>query len=100
MSDDDMRAAAERFAALDTDERRLPEPPKEKLPHARYYLRAARWGLEEMVRSRQTGAGFMFHLVAVAAVARAVPAVLMASDRKLSDVHHTVIGAWAQRTKP
>ena len=72
MTDDDLR-----FAELDPDEQRQPEPPKEKLPHARYYLRAARWGFQAMVKNRQMGAGFMFHLVAVASVARAVPEVLI-----------------------
>jgi hypothetical protein len=73
---------------------------EEKLPHARYYLRAALWGFEAMVKNRQMGAGFMFHLVAVASVARAVPEVLIKTDRKLSDAHKAVIGDWSQRTKP
>jgi hypothetical protein len=38
MTDDELRAAA--------------EPPEEKLPHARYYLRATRWGFEAMVKNR------------------------------------------------
>jgi hypothetical protein len=100
MADDERKAAAEQFAALDPDEQRQAEPPKEKLPHARYYLRAARWGFEAMVKNRQMGAGFMFHLVAVASVARAVPEVLITTDRKLSDAHRAVIGEWSQRTRP
>jgi hypothetical protein len=42
----------------------------------------------------------MFHLVAVASVARAVPEVLMTTDRKLSDAHRAMIGEWSQCTKP
>ena len=54
MTDDDLRAAAAKFAELDNDEQPLPERPKEKLPRARSYLRAAR-GFDEMVEKQHMG---------------------------------------------
>ena len=74
--------------------------PKAKLPRARSYLRAARWGFDELVEKQHMGVPLIFHLVAVAAVARAVPEALIKTDRKLSDAHHKLIGEWAQRTRP
>jgi hypothetical protein len=100
MTDDDLRAAAAKFAELDDDEQRLPELPKEKLPRARSYLRAARWGFDEMVHKQHMGVAFVFHLASIAAVARAVPEVLIKTDSRLSDAHRAVIGEWAKRTKP
>ena len=55
MTDDDLRPAAAKSAKLDDDEQPLPEPPKEKLPRARPYLRAARWGFDEMVEKQHMG---------------------------------------------
>ena len=57
MTDEDLRAAAAKFAELDDDEQRLPAPPREKLL-ARSYLRAAVWGFDEMVRQRHVGVQF------------------------------------------
>ena len=100
MADDELKAAASKFAELDDDEQRQPQPPQEKLPSARSYLRAARWGFHEMVEKQHMGAAFIFHLAAIASVARAVPEVLIKTDRKLSDAHRAVIGDWSARTKP
>jgi hypothetical protein len=97
---DDLRAAAAKFAELDDDEQRRPEPPKEKLPRARSYLRAARWGFNEMVEQRHLGAAFIFHLAGVVTVARAVPQALTNTDCEQSDAHRKVIGEWFERTKP
>lgn len=98
-NDDDLRAAAAKFAELDDGEQRLPAPPKEKLPRARSYLLAAVWGFEEMVKQRYVGVQFMFHLIAVAAVARAVPEALK-TDGQLSAEHEALIAEWRARTKP
>jgi hypothetical protein len=98
MTDDELRTAAARL-----DEVEPPAPdntPKAKLPTARSYLKAARWGFYEMVRQRHVGIAFIFHLAAIAAVARAVPEALIKTDSKLSDTHRTVIGKWSERTKP
>jgi hypothetical protein len=102
MTDDEPQAAADRMAELERsgiyDE--LLARAKAKLPGARSYLRAAKWGFDEMVEKQHMGVAFIFHLAAIAAVARAVPEVLIKTDRKLSDAHRAVIGEWSQRTKP
>lgn len=98
MNNDDLRAVAAKFAKLDHDEQQS-QPPKEKLPRARSYLRAATWGFEEMVRQQHVGVQFIFHLIAVAAVARAVPDALK-TDSQLSAAHEALIGEWRARTKP
>ena len=99
MTDEELRAAAAKFAELDDDEQRLPAPPREKLPCARSYLRAAVWGFDEMVRQRHVGVQFIFHLVAIASVARAVPEALK-TDSQLSAGHEALIAEWRARTKP
>jgi hypothetical protein len=100
MTDDDLRAAAEKFAELDDDEQRQPEPPRPQLPSAREYLKAARWGFNHMVEQRVLEAAFVFHIVSVVTVARAVPIVLNARDRKRSAAHEAVIGEWWARSSP
>ena len=75
-------------------------PEEAKLPRARSYLRAATWGLHEMVEKQHMGAGFIFHLAGVVALARAVPEALTKTDREQSDAHRKVIGDWFERTKP
>jgi hypothetical protein len=87
MTDDAPQAAADQIA-------------EEKLPRARSYLRAAWWGFDEMVDKQHMGVAFVFHLASIAAVARAVPEVLIKTDSKLSDAHRAVIGEWAKGTKP
>ena len=47
MADDELEAAAVRIAALMDD---IAERPRTKLPQARHYLKAARWGFEQMVK--------------------------------------------------
>jgi hypothetical protein len=93
MTDDDLQEAAYGIAAEQ-------QRPKEKLPRARSYLHAARWGFWQMVKERHVGAPVIFHLAAIAAVARAVPDVLIRADCQLSDAHKAVIGEWRARTKP
>jgi len=99
MADNALKAAADRIAELlpdDPVERR----PKAKLPYARSYLKAARWGFDQMVKCRLLNEGFIFHLVSIATVARAVPIVLEKRDRKISGAHDAVIGEWWQRSHP
>jgi hypothetical protein len=97
MADDELKAAGERIAALMDD---LAERPRTKLPQARHYLKAARWGFEQIVKHRRQGAGFVFHIVGIVTVLRAVPLALNRRDRKLSDAHEAVIGEWWLRTQP
>jgi hypothetical protein len=97
MTDDELKAAAARLNVIDPP---APWPSRAKLPSARSYLRAAKWGFHKMVEKQHMGVAFIFHLAAIAAVARAVPEVLITTDRKLSDAHRAVIGDWSARTKP
>ncbi len=66
----DLETAAELLAALMDDE---PETPRPKLPQARRYLRAARWGFDQMVEHRHIGSAFVFHIIGILTVLRAVP---------------------------
>ena len=71
----------------------------EKLPYARKYLRAARWGLDVLLDRKPIGPGYLFHVAGLLATLRACQHVLMDRDWKLSPRHGEVIGAWKQRTK-
>ena len=94
MPDLDLDAAAERMAALMDDE---PEPPRPKLPQARRYLRAARWGFDQMVEHRHVGTAFVFHIIGILTVLRSVPFALRA-DGTFSAKHRAAIDEWWGRT--
>jgi hypothetical protein len=72
---------------------------EEKLPQARRYLRAARWGLNTMLEQKVLGAGYIFYVTGLLATLRAVPHILRHHDNKLSPQHQAVIEAWWMRTK-
>ena len=76
------------------------ERPRTKLPQGRHYLKAARWGFEEMVKHRHLGPAFVFHIVGILTMLRAVPFALYGKDRTLSVAHAAVIGDWWKRTDP
>lgn len=76
------------------------ERPRTKLPQARHYLNAARWGFEQMVKQRHVGSAFVFHIVGILTVLRAVPFALYGKDREISAAHAAVIGEWWKRTDP
>jgi hypothetical protein len=97
MADDELEAAAVRIAALMDD---LAERPRTKLPQARHYLKAARWGFEQMVKHRHLGSAFVFHIVGILTMLRAVPFALYGKDRTISAAHKAVIGEWWKRTDP
>jgi hypothetical protein len=92
---DDTDLAAEQMAAHLDD---LPEEPRPKLPQSRRYLRAAKWGFDEMVERHLTGTGFIFHVIGVVTMLRAVPFALHRVDRALSDEHRAAINDWWRRT--
>ena len=69
-----------------------------KLPQARHYLRAARWGIDEIVQRKPMDAGFMFHIVGILASLRAVQHALINADSKLSPTHKAVIAEWLRDT--
>jgi hypothetical protein len=72
---------------------------EEKLPQARRYLRAARFGLHTLLEQKIAGTGYIFHVIGLLTTLRAVPHVLMGHDSKLSPEHKAVITAWRTRTK-
>jgi hypothetical protein len=71
----------------------------EKLPCARRYLRAARWGLDDLLDKKPIGPGYLFHAIGLLSTLRACQHVLFNRDRKLSPRHEEVIGAWMRSTK-
>jgi hypothetical protein len=93
-NDIDIETAAEKMAALDD----LPEPPLPKLPQSRRYLRAAKWGFDAMVERHLVGTGFIFHVIGVVTMLRAVPFALYSVDRRISVEHRAAIDQWWQRT--
>ena len=92
--DDDLEVSAEQMAAHMDD---LPEPPWPKLPQSRRYLRAAKWGFDEMVDRHIVGTGFIFHVIGVVTMLRSVSFALYNADRKISVDHGTVVDQWWQR---
>jgi hypothetical protein len=69
-----------------------------KLPQSRYYLMAARYGIEALVSQRPMSEGFLFFLVGILASLRAVQHALLNHDSTLSDQHKAVIEAWKNQT--
>jgi hypothetical protein len=71
-----------------------------KLPQARLYLKAAQWGIDEMVKQQAYGSGYRFFLVGILASLRAVQHALYNHDRELSPEHRAAIDQWWKRTTP
>jgi hypothetical protein len=71
-----------------------------RLPQARMYLRAAQWGLDNLVKHSLEGYAFRFHAVGILAALRAVQHALYNHDRHLSPAHHSVITEWWESTLP
>jgi len=69
-----------------------------KLPQARLYFKAARWGLEEMVKRRLDGYAYRFHMIGILASLRTVQFALFNHDRTLSPLHAQAIDAWRAAT--
>ena len=69
-----------------------------KLPQARYYLRAARFGIQALADRRPLGAEFLFMCVGILASLRTVQFALLNHDSKLSRTHQTVIAKWREAT--
>jgi hypothetical protein len=57
-------------------------PELEKLPQARRYLRAARFGLHTLLELKIAGTGYIFHVIGLLTTLRAVPHVLTGHDSK------------------
>jgi hypothetical protein len=96
--DNELKAAADRIAALQSSNEGPDTFEAQKLPQARHYLTAAKWGFDQMVKQRRVGAGYVFHIIGVLTLLRAVPFALNRRDRKISPAHEAVIGDWWART--
>lgn len=69
-----------------------------KLPQARYYLRAARFGIQALADRRPLGAEFLFMCVGILASLRTVQFALFNHDSRLSPTHQAVIASWRKTT--
>jgi hypothetical protein len=65
-----------------------------KLPQARFYLRLARWGVDQLIDGRLMGEALGFHIIGILASLRAVQHALRNHDAKLSLEHKRVIDEW------
>ena len=65
-----------------------------KLPQARLYLKAATWGIDEMVRARLMGYPFRFFMIGILASLRAVQHALWNHDRHISPEHRKAVDEW------
>jgi hypothetical protein len=70
-----------------------------KLPQARYYLRAANYGIDALLAQHPMDEKFLFFVVGVLASLRAVQHALLNHDSTLSAQHKTAIEEW-KRTTP
>ena len=68
------------------------------LLQARRYVRAAKWGFENMLRTEPVGAAFHFHIIGIFAILRAVQSVTKEHDRWLSPKHAAAVTLWEKRT--
>src|SRR5690242_6771784 len=69
-----------------------------KLPQTRYYLRAARFGIEALADRKPLGAEFLFMCVGILASLRTVQFALLNHDSTLSPTHKAVIEKWKATT--
>lgn len=69
-----------------------------KLPQARLYYKAARWGFDKMVEKRHSGYAYRFHMIGILASLRTVQFALFNHDRKISPLHANAIDAWKTAT--
>jgi hypothetical protein len=65
-----------------------------KLPQARLYLDAARWGIDELVNRKHLGVPFQFFAIGILASLRAVQHALHNHDRHISPAHQKAIDEW------
>ena len=68
------------------------------LLQARRYVRAAKWGFDNMLRTEAMGAEFYFHIIGLFAILRAVPFVTKEYDSRLSPKHAAAVKRWEKRT--
>jgi hypothetical protein len=69
-----------------------------KLPQSSYYLRAAKYGIDALLKERPMDEGFLFYTVGILSSLRAVQHALLNRDSTLSPEHKRVIEAWKKST--
>ncbi len=69
-----------------------------KLPQSRYYLRAANYGIETLIKQHPMDEGFLFITAGILASLRAVQPSLLNHDSMLSEQHRSVIAQWQKST--
>ena len=69
-----------------------------KLPQSSYYLRAAKYGIDALLKQRPMDEEFLFFTVGILASLRAVQHVLLNHDSTLSPEHKRAIEAWKKST--
>ena len=69
-----------------------------KLPHSSYYLGAARYGIDALLKQRPMDEGSLFFTVGILASLRAVQHALLNHDSTLSPEHERAIEAWKKST--
>jgi hypothetical protein len=69
-----------------------------KLPQSSYYLRAAQYGIDALLKQRPMDEGFLFFTVGILASLRAVQHALLNHDSTLSPEHKRAIEAWKKST--
>lgn len=65
-----------------------------KLPQARFYLKSARWGIDQLIDGKLIGEQFRFYIIGILASLRAVQHALRNHDAKISPEHDTAINEW------
>jgi hypothetical protein len=69
-----------------------------KLPQSSYYLEAAKYGIDAVLKQRSMDEGFLFFTVGILASLRAVQHALLNHDSTLSPEHERTIEAWKKST--
>jgi hypothetical protein len=70
-----------------------------KLPQARLYLNAAKWGIDELVNRKHMGHPFRFFVIGILASLRPVQHALYNHDRHISAEHRKAIDEWWDDSK-
>jgi hypothetical protein len=69
-----------------------------KLPQSSYYLRAAQYGIDALLKERPMDEGFLFYVVGILASLRAVQHALLNHDSTLYAEHKKAVEAWKKST--
>jgi hypothetical protein len=70
---------------------------RKKLPQARFYLKSAQWGFDDLLSKKLTGSAYGFYLIGIHASLRAIQHALKNHDSTLSGEHKRAIEEWWQK---